>query len=134
MSKRCEHPRTIQDLPGLCFVAEPRRNIGYRFDYAAIGTSLETNGAERGKPVCNADAETNVVPPPMPGLKCSNSATHFEGHQYSLQRGVFDGNRIIKHDHHAVASVTFERAAVLNDGLADCPHVTGTGLARESNR
>src|SRR6516165_9626408 len=58
-----EHPRINQDLPGLCFVAEPRGNIGYRADGGIIEASLETDGAERGKPVCNADAETNVVPP-----------------------------------------------------------------------
>src|SRR5262249_18607637 len=52
----------------LCFIAEPRRNIGYRADGGIIEASLETDGAERGKPVCNADAETNVVPPPMPSL------------------------------------------------------------------
>src|SRR5690348_10614859 len=63
-----EHPRTNQDLPGLGFIAEPRSNIGYRADGRIIEASLETDGAERGKPVCNADAETNVVPPPMPSL------------------------------------------------------------------
>src|SRR5262249_18434811 len=115
-----KHPRTNQDLPRPCFIAEPRSNIGYRADGSIIEASLETDGAERGKPVCNADTETNVVPPPMPILsQCSNGVTHFERHQHSLQRGVFEGNRIIKYDHHTIASVAFKRTAVLNDDLAD---------------
>src|SRR5215467_933860 len=85
-----EHPRTNQDLPGFCFIAEPRSNVGYGADGGIIEASLKTDGAERGKPVCNADAETNVVPPPMPSLsQCSNSVTHFKRHKHRLQRGVF---------------------------------------------
>src|SRR5262249_52226290 len=53
-------------------------------------------------------------------VNAPNSVTHFERHQHSLQRWVFDGNRIIKHDHYAVARVALERTAIFDDDLADC--------------
>jgi hypothetical protein len=43
----------------------------------------------------------------------------FEGHQDGLERRVLHRNRIVEDDHHAVASVTFKRAAVFDDFLAN---------------
>ena len=50
-----------QDLPGLGFVAKPRRDVGYRPDGGVIEASLKTDSAERGKSVRNPNAEANVV-------------------------------------------------------------------------
>src|SRR5262249_36203953 len=44
---------------------------------------------------------------------------------HSLQRGIFDRNRIIEDDHDAVARITFECAAVLDDYLADSSMILG---------
>ena len=65
---RHQDPRTNEDLPGLGFVAKPRRNIGYRSDGGVIETSLKADGAERGKTVRNANAKTNFMSQPTPLL------------------------------------------------------------------
>jgi hypothetical protein len=64
-----QHPRTGQDLPGLGFIAKPRGNIGYRANGGIIEAALEADGAERGKPVWNADAKANVAKPGLARLK-----------------------------------------------------------------
>ena len=51
----------FEHLPGLGFVAKPRRNIGYRSDGGIIETSLKANGAERGKSVRNPNAKPNFM-------------------------------------------------------------------------
>src|SRR5262245_44579824 len=65
---RHQDTRTNQDLPGLGFVAKPRRDIGYRSDGGVIETSLKTNGAERRKSVRDTDAKTKFMSQPTPLL------------------------------------------------------------------
>src|SRR5215510_10628320 len=65
---RHQDPRTNEDLPGLGFVAKPRRDIGYRSDGGVIETSLKTNGAERRKSVRDTDAKAKLMPQPTPFL------------------------------------------------------------------
>ena len=70
--------------------------------------------------VSNADAKANLVAEAAPGLRqSSDGVTQFEGHEDSLERGVLYRHRIIEDHHHAVASVAFERAVVLDDDFAD---------------
>src|SRR4029077_1571467 len=89
-------------------------------DSGIVKPSLETNGAERGKPVRNPDAETNVMPPPTPRFRQgSDCVTHLKRHEHSLERRVFYWHRIVEDHHYAVASVSFERAVVLDDDFAD---------------
>jgi hypothetical protein len=38
---------------------------------------------------------------------------------HGLERRVLHGHRIVENDHHAIASVAFERAAVFDDDLPD---------------
>ena len=68
----------------------------------------------------DADAKANVVPPPMPRFgQGTDGLAHFERHQHSLERRVLDWHWIIEDHHHPVTGVAFERAAVLNDLLAN---------------
>ena len=45
--------------------------------------------------------------------------THFKRHQHRLKRWVLYRDWIVEDHHHAVASVAFERAVVLDDDFAD---------------
>ena len=83
--------------------------------------SLEADGAERGEAVRNPDAETNIVTPPTPRFgQGSDGVTHFERHQHSLESRVLYRHWVVENDHHAVASVTLKRAAVLDDARSEC--------------
>src|ERR1700726_481496 len=59
-----QHTGTDEDLSRLGFVAKPRGNIGYRPDSGIIEASFKADGAERGKPVRNPNAEANIVDQP----------------------------------------------------------------------
>jgi hypothetical protein len=60
------------------------------------------------------------VPEPAPFVRqCSDGAAHFEGHVDRLERWVLYRHRIVEDDHHAVAGVAFESAAVLDDDFAN---------------
>ena len=61
-----QHSRADEDLTWLGFVAEPGGYIGHRPDSGVVEPALEANGAERGKAVCNAEA--NLVPEPTPPI------------------------------------------------------------------
>src|SRR5262249_36743352 len=62
----------------------------------------------------------------MPRLgQGSDGIAHFEGHQHRLERWVLDWHRIVEYDHHAVASVTVERTAVLSRAISPSPIRTG---------
>src|SRR5262249_56737032 len=79
----------------------------------------------------NADAEANVVPPPMPPLRQgSDSLTHFEGHQDRLERGVLDWHRIVEDHHHAVTGI----ARFLPPQVADLIVASGSEKQLESHR
>src|SRR5262249_33341752 len=65
---RHQDTRTNQDLPGLGFVAKPRRNIGYRSDGGIIETTLKTNGAERRKSVRDTDTKADLMSQSTPFL------------------------------------------------------------------
>ena len=115
-----QHSRTDEDLPRLGLIAEPRGNIRYRPDSGIVEAPLKADGAERSEAVRNADAEANLVPEPTPGCRqSSDGVTHFKRHEHSLKRRVLDWHRIIEDHHHAVTSVSFERAVVLDDDFAD---------------
>jgi hypothetical protein len=76
--------------------------------------------AERSEAVRNPDAKANFVPEAAPGLRqSSEGVTHFKRHEYSLKRRVLDWHWVVEHYHHAVTSVTFERAVVLDYDFAD---------------
>ena len=56
----------------------------------------------------------------MPRLgQGSDCVAHFEGHEHGLERWVLDWNWIVEDHHYAVTSIAFERAAVLDDLLAN---------------
>jgi hypothetical protein len=96
-------------------------DVGNGADSGVVEPALEADGAQRSKSVGNADAETNVVAPLTLLLgQRSDCVTHFERHEYGLERRVLYWNRIIEDHHHAIASVPFERAAVLDHYLANC--------------
>jgi hypothetical protein len=82
--------------------------------------TLEAYGPQRSKAVRDADAEADVVANPTP-LRCqrSDGVSHFEGHADGLEGGVIHRHRIVEDHHHAIASVAFERPAVLDDYFAD---------------
>ena len=61
-----QHTGADQDLPRLCLIAEPRGHIGNGPDGGIVEATLETDGAERGEAVRDADAEANIVPEPTP--------------------------------------------------------------------
>ena len=65
----CQHPRTDENLPRLGLIAQTRGNIRHGPDGGIIKSALETDGAERGKAVRNADAKPNVMPPPTPRFR-----------------------------------------------------------------
>jgi hypothetical protein len=107
-------------LPWLRFIAKPRGHIGYRPDGGIIEATLEADGAERGKAVRNADAETNLVPEAAPGRRqSSDCVTHFKRHEYSLESRVLYWHWIIEDHHHAVTGIAFKRAVVFDDFLAN---------------
>ena len=82
--------------------------------------ALKAKGAKRGKVVRNADAKTNIVPPPRSRFRQrSDCVLHFKCHQYGLRRWVLYWHRVIEDDHHAVISVPFQRAIVVDDDFAD---------------
>ena len=104
----------------LCLITQPRGNIGYRPDSGIVEASLEADGAERGKPVGNADAEANVVPEAAPGVgQSSEGVAQFKCHQHSLEGGVLYWHRIIEDHHYTITSIAFEGAAVSDDEFAD---------------
>ena len=45
--------------------------------------------------------------------------THFKRHEHGLKRRVLYRHWIIEDDHHAITSVPFERAVILDDDFAD---------------
>ena len=68
----------------------------------------------------NADAEAKVMSPLPPLFRQgSDCITHFKSHEHGLERRVLYWHRIIEDDHHAIASVAFERAVVFDDDFAD---------------
>ena len=115
-----QHPRTDKDLTGLGLIAKTRGNVGYRPDGGIVKSALEADGAERSKAVRNADTEANLMPQATPGFRQrSDCLTYFKGHEHSLKRRVLYWHRIVENHHHAVTSVAFERAVVLDDDFAD---------------
>ena len=70
--------------------------------------------------MCDADTEANVMSEPAPfARQGSDGFTRLQRHQHGLECRVLDRNRIVEDDHHAVTGVTFERATVLDDLLAN---------------
>ena len=51
--------------------------------------------------------------------QCSNSVTHFKCHEHGLQRRVLDWHWIIENYHHAITSISFERAVVFDDDFTN---------------
>ena len=110
----------IRICPGLASRKAETRHWT-RPDGGVVEAPLEPDGAERRKPVRYADAEANLVPEAAPRPRqCSDCVAHFKRHQDRLERRVLYRHWIIEDHHHAVAGVAFERAAVLDDFLADC--------------
>ena len=115
-----QHPRADEDLSRLGLVAKPRSNIGHRTDSGIVEAALEADGAERRKAVRDADAEANVMPKPTPFVRQrSDGVAHFKRHEHRLERRVLYWHWIIEDHHHAVTSIAFERAVVLDDDFAD---------------
>ena len=56
-------------MPRLGLIAQTRRDVRHGPDGGIIKSALETDGAERGKAVRNADAKPNVMPPPTPRFR-----------------------------------------------------------------
>src|SRR5262249_11440227 len=111
-------------------IAKTRGDVGNGPDCGIVEAPLETDGAERGKAVRYANPKANLMAPPTPRLsQRSDSLTHFECHQYGLECGVLHRNRIVKHHHNPIASITLKRAAVLDDYFADCRMI----IAQQSN-
>jgi hypothetical protein len=72
--------RAYQYLTGLCFVAEPRSNVGHRPDGGIVETALEADSPQCSKSVRYPNAEPNIVPKPTPLLRqFANCIAHFEG-------------------------------------------------------
>src|SRR5262249_38776536 len=108
-----QHAGANQDLSGLGFVAQPRRNIGYRSDGGIIEAPLKADSAERRKSMRDPNAEANVVPKLTPLLNQSfDGRSHFNRHQYCLESGVIDRNWVIEDHHHPITSIAFKRAAI----------------------
>ena len=83
--------------------------------------ALKADSAKRRKAMRDTDAEANVVSPTTPRFgQGSDCVTHFKRHEHRLKRRVLHRHRIIEDHHHAVTSVAFERAVVLDDDFADC--------------
>jgi hypothetical protein len=62
-----------------------------------------------------ADAEANLVPEAAPDFRqCFDGVTQFKRHENGLKRRVLDRDWIVENHHHAIASVAFERAVVLD--------------------
>ena len=115
-----QHSRTDEDLPRLGFVAKPRGDVGNGADGGVVEAALKADGAERSEAVRDADAEANVVPQATPRFgQGSDGVTHFKRHEHGLERRVLYWHRIVEDHHHAVTSVAFERAVVLDDDFAD---------------
>ena len=115
-----EHTGTDKDLTGLCFVAKPRGDIGYRPDRGIVETSFKADCAERRKAVRDTNAEANIVAQSTPLLgQRSDGVPHFKRRQHRLESRVINRDWIVKDHHHPVTSVAFKRAAVLDDDLAN---------------
>src|SRR5262249_31001118 len=85
-----------------------------------VEASLEPDGAKRCKTMRDANAEANIMPKPPPLVRqLADGIAQFERHEHGLERWVLYRHGIIKDHHHAVTSVTFERAVVLDDDFAD---------------
>src|SRR5882672_11885105 len=52
-----QRPLIGEDLPAFCLGAQPRREIGHRADRGVLPSPLEADRTERGKSLCDADAE-----------------------------------------------------------------------------
>ena len=116
-----QHARTDEDLPWLGLIAKARGDIRNGPDSGIVESALEADGAERSKAMRNADAEANVMPPPTPRFRQgSDGVTHFKRHEHRLERRVLYRHGIVEDHHHAIASVAFERAVILDDDFADC--------------
>jgi hypothetical protein len=63
-----QHSRADEDLTRLGLIVQPRGDVGYRADSGVVEPTLEADGAERGKVMRNANAETNLVPEPTPPI------------------------------------------------------------------
>ena len=112
--------RANEDLTGLGFIAKSRGDVGYCTDRRVIPAPLKSNGSKRCKAMGDADPEAEVMTEVAPfSNQPADCRPHIDRHQDGLQRWVLDGNRIIEDDHHAVASKSLKRAALLNDDLAD---------------
>ena len=69
----------------------------------------------------NPNAKANVVPKFAPLLnQLSYGRSHINRHPNGLESGVIDRNWVIEHDHHAVTSIAFKRAAILVYYPANC--------------
>src|SRR5215469_9363394 len=68
----------------------------------------------------DADSVAKVVTKVAPSFnEAADCRAHIERHQDGLQRRTFDLNRIIENDHHAVASKSLKRPAVLENDVTD---------------
>ena len=111
-----QHRGLIEICPG--FASSHSREATWR--HGQIGPS---------KPRVPSVAKSCAMPMPKP-ISCPHrghvsvnapiaACLHFKCHQYGLRRWVLYSHRVIEDDHHAVISVPFQRAIVVDDDFAD---------------
>src|SRR4029077_14619999 len=117
---RHKNARTDQDLTRLSFVAKTRGDVGHRADSGVVEAPFKSDSAKRCISVRYTDAEANIVAQLTPlRRQGSHGLARFERHLYRAEGWVIYWDRVVEDHHHTVTSISFKRAAVLDDDFAD---------------
>src|SRR6185437_16253650 len=102
-----------QDLPGLCFTAQPRSEVDHASNRRVIEAALVSEGAKRRIAACDAHAEIEIVSGLLPlRAQFAEACPHLERHLGGALARLGYGERIVEKNQDAVTGKAVERAFV----------------------